>query len=155
MSTAAEAPEQRKAVSLGGWKKAATHTVRLPSGVYVDIKLPDVAQMIESGAIPQHLLSAALAISGSQKQKELTKEDILEEAEFTAHVITHTVVNPKVSLEDTKDIPAEDKVMLVELATRQRDMDAEYNHIAGLHTSESFRRFRGLSGLDEDVEDAA
>jgi hypothetical protein len=43
--------------------------------------------------------------------------------------------------------------MLVEIATRQRDMDAVYRHLAGLEQQETFRQFRGLFASTAGMED--
>lgn len=143
--------EVPKAVSAAGWKKAARHTVRLPSGVYVDIRIPDLPALIEAGQIPQNLLDAALTSLAKGEDTVPTKEMIVQQREFTDKLVQIAVIEPKLSDEDVRDIPYEDKEMLVEIATRQRDVDAEYNHIGGLQKSETFRRFRGLPSGDEDV----
>lgn len=152
MSDETAAPEV-KTVSKAAWKKAGTHTIRLHSGVYVDIRIPDLPALIEAGHIPQNLLDAALgAVGASGEESKPTKELIVQQREFTDKLVQLTVVNPELSDEDVKDVPYEDKELLVAIATRQRDFDAEYKHIGGLDTSDSFRRFRGLTAGDEDVE---
>jgi hypothetical protein len=143
--------EEVKTVTAAGWKKAAVHNIMLPSGVRVDFKVPDLPALIEAGQIPQSLIEAALdTLSGSDERP--TPEMIAQQREFTDRLVQIAVVNPKLSDEDVKDVPYEDKEMLVELATRQRDMDAEYKTLGGLEKSENFRRFRRLAVLDEDVE---
>lgn len=145
--------EQQKAVSLSEWKKAKDHTIRLPSGVYVDVAIPDLAKMIESGDIPQNLLDAALAATGAaERDSAPTKEFILQEKEFSDRLVRATVSRPKLSEADVDEVPFEDKVMLVEVATRQRDLDAEGNHIGGLQKSADFRKFRGLDSIDSSLE---
>ena len=81
-----------------------------------------------------------------------SKEAIAKQREFTDVLTKLTVVTPKLSDADLSAVPFEDKEFLVEIATRQRDLDAEGNHIGGLQKSADFRRFRGLDGSDEDVE---
>lgn len=148
--------EEPQVASIAAWKKARDHTVRLPSGVYVDIAIPDLAALIESGEIPQNLLDAALKAAGAGSQAEPeapSREFIIKEKEFSDALVRATVSRPKLSEADVKEVPFEDKVMLVEVATRQRDLDAEGNHIGGLHKSDSFRKFRGLDGFDSTMED--
>ena len=82
-----------------------------------------------------------------------TKELIAQQREFTDLVTITTVVEPKVTEDDAPDIPYEDKEMLVSIATRQIDMDAEGSHIAGLDKSEKFRRFRRLGEFRPTLED--
>jgi len=145
--------EDEKVVSLAGWKKAREHTILLPSGSRVAIVIPDLAALIETGHIPQNLLDAALATTGAGAAPSTpTKEFISQEREFTNKLVQATVVRPKLSDDDLDEIPVEDKAMIVEFATRQRDMDAEFSHIGGLHTS---KRFRELSGLDSSDETLA
>jgi hypothetical protein len=146
------AEQERKTESLAGWKKAAAHTVRCPSGVYVDIKVPDLPALIEAGEIPQTLLDAAIG-AASGKPQEPSREAIVQQREFTDTLTKISVVSPKLTEADLKDIPFEDKEFIVEIATRQRDLDAEGNHIGGLQKSADFRRFRGLDFSDTDVED--
>lgn len=143
--------EEAKAVSVSGWKKAAVHNIMLPSGVRVDIRVPDLPALIEAGQIPQTLLDAALNTLAGDSERP-TQEMLAQQREFTDKLVQISVVNPKLSDEDVRDVPYEDKEMIVEIATRQRDMDAEYRHIGGLEKSENFRRFRRLTSLDEDVE---
>lgn len=145
-----------KAVSKAAWKKAAFHLVTLPSSAVVKIKLPDMPALIEAGAIPQNLLNAAFASAKQQANnidKEITKEDIVQQREFTDFVVMATVVEPQLTEADMGEIPFEDKEMIVEFATRVRDLDAEMRHIGGLDgKSERFRQVRGLASFDEAVE---
>ncbi len=149
-----EVPVQQ-AVSTSGWKKAAKHFVLCPSGVRVGIKIPNLAAMIEAGEIPNHLLEAALGAAGDAAvAKTPTKEMIVQQREFTDVLTMLTVVEPKLTQADLPDLPFEDKEFLVAVAMRQRDVDAEGEHIGGLSTSEKFRRFRGLGEFDQDLEGA-
>lgn len=148
------------AVDVSGWKKAAVHYPLLPSGARVGIRIPDLQAMIESGAVPQHLLSAALgmATAGADDDKvpsveEMTKS-AAEEREFADLMVLKTVVEPDLKEADLPELPTEDKQFIVAIASRQRDLDAEGEHIAGLTSSEKFRRFRGLGEFDAALEGA-
>lgn len=127
---------------LSAWKKAKTHEITLPSGTEVTIQVPDLAALIESGDIPNSLLDIAVQAAGGDA--ELTPELLKQQRSFNDHVILKTVVEPALTPDDLAEIPAEDKAMLVEIATRQRDLDALGNHIGGLQKIEAFRTFRGL-----------
>jgi hypothetical protein len=153
MSTEAPAVENNSPVTLAGWKKAAKHYPLLPSGVRVGIKIPDLPALIEAGSIPQHLLDAALGVAAGEEQRP-TRELIIQQREFTDRLVMIAVVEPSLSESDVKDIPYEDKEFIVAVATRQRDLDAEGEHIAGLTKSEKFRRFRGLGEFDPTLEGA-
>lgn len=143
--------EEVKTVTKAQWKKAGVHNIMLPSGVRVDIRVPDLPALIEAGQIPQTLIDTALDVLGGGDTRP-TPEVLAQQRQFTDKLVQIAVVNPELSDEDLKDVPYEDKELIVEIATRQRDMDAEYKHIGGLEKSENFRRFRRLASLDEDVE---
>lgn len=140
-------------ITAAQWKKNAVHVVMCPSGTQVSIRIPDLPAMIEAGELPQHLLEAALGVaSGSLTEKTPTKELIVQQKEFTDRLVLKTVVEPKITESDVADIPYEDKEFLVSVATRQRDLDAEGEHIGGLMKSEKFRKFRGFGEFDETLE---
>lgn len=144
--------------NVGAWKAAAVHWPLLPSNTRVGIRIPDLAAMIEGGQVPQHLLSAALGMAQQATQnKTPTVEDMTksatEEREFTDLLVQATVAEPDITEADLPDIPFEDKQFLVAIATRQRDLDAEGEHIAGLTKSEKFRRFRELGEFAPALED--
>lgn len=141
-----------KATSKAAWAKAATHTVRCPSGVYVEIRIPDLPALIEAGTIPQHLLDAAIGAAAPSQIDTPTVELIAKEREFTDVLTSLTVVNPSITEEDARGLPYEDKEMLVGIAMRKRDWDAEGEILGGLMNSEKFRRFRGLGEFDPTLE---
>lgn len=141
------------ATTKAAWKKAAIFTdVLCPSGVRVDIKIPDLPALIEAGTIPQHLLDAAIGAASPAAVDTPTKDLIAKEREFTDVLVAITVVNPSITEEDARDLPYPDKEMLVAMAMRKRDWDAEGEVLGGLLSSEKFRRFRGFGEFDETVE---
>jgi hypothetical protein len=150
MST--EKDPQKTAVSLAAWKKQASHYPLLPSGARVGIRIPDLPLLIETGVIPNHLADAAIAVAGGGSDQPPTKDLIVQQREFTDLLVLQTVVEPKLTEADVKEVPYEDKEMLVQIATRQRDLDAEGEHLAGLSTSEKFRRFRQLGEFKPTLE---
>lgn len=142
----------RKAVSAAGWKKSAKHVIVLPSGAVVEIRIPDLPRMIEVGTIPQGLMDAAIGVASSGSSKP-TAELMGQQREFTDLLVQKMVISPALTEEDIPELPYEDKEMLVEVATRQRDLDAEGSHIGGLDKSERFRRFRRLGEFDTPMAD--
>lgn len=142
-----------KPASVASWKKARKHNILCPSGVRVDIVIPDLPRMIEAGNIPQHLLDAALGVATDAESKP-SADLIKQQREFSDVLVMLTVEEPKLSEADLPDIPFEDRELIVALATRQRDIDAEGEHIGGLMKSDKFRKFRGFSEFDETVEGA-
>jgi hypothetical protein len=149
-----EVTEETKPLSGAAWKKKAFHTPLLPSGSRVKIKIPDLPRLIETGKIPNHLLDAALGVANSNEDTKPSKELIAQQREFTDTLVMLTVVEPKLTEADMDDVPYEDKEMIVAFATRQRDLDAEGEHLAGLTTSSKFRKFRLLGEFDPALEGA-
>jgi hypothetical protein len=153
MTNTAASPKPIK--SLDAWAKAAVHTVMCPSGTAIEIRIPDLAGLIEGGELPQHLLQAALKAAGNQsfsEEKEVTVDDIRREREFTNFLVAKTVVTPALTPETATQVPTEDREMIAALALRLRDLDAEGSHIAGLDSSEKFRKFRGLGEFEPTLE---
>lgn len=124
------------------WKKAKRHPVALPSGFEVEVEIPNLPMMVKTGQIPNDLLDAAL---GAIKQQQITPDLIKEQADFFNLLVTTMVKDPEITLEELEndEIPYEDVELLVEIGTRQRDLDALGRHISGLHKSEEWRKFRG------------
>lgn len=141
----------QKTATLDQWVEAATHYPLCPSGVRVGIRIPDLPALIEAGDIPQHLLDVALGIAAGDDSKP-SVDLIKSQREFTDKLVQLTVVEPALDDEAVKKVPFEDKDFLVQVATRQRDLDVEGEHLAGLTKSDKFRRFRRLGEFSEDVE---
>jgi hypothetical protein len=126
------------------WKNNRRHPVTLPSSTVVDLEIPNLPQLIKTGQIPNNLVDAALGAAQSQQGKAPTREQIGQQAEFNDHLVAITVKDPEIAADDVKDLPYEDVEMIVEIAMRQRDVDALYRQLGGLHKSEEWRTFRGV-----------
>ena len=138
------------------WKKAAVHEgVTLPSGTVVSIKLPNLGLMLKTGQIPNTLIDAAVKAQNTvgSDSPEITREMIEDQWEFASFLVSKTVVEPAITQDEVEEIPAEDIEMLVEFATRQRDIDAVFRHISGLDQLESFRQFRSIASGAAGLED--
>lgn len=131
------------------WKKRRVHEdVTLPSGAQVDITIPNLAQLIESGSLPNKLIPVAVSLQSANK----LSEDVLKDAwEFAKFIVPTMVVNPALEPADVDDIPYEDVELLIAFATRATDMDAVGKHLGGLHTVQSFRDLRGIFTTDPDL----
>jgi len=140
-----------KKVSKAGWKNSRRHTVTLPSSSEVDLEIPNLPQLIKTGQIPNNLVDAALGAAQSQQGKAPTREQIGQQAEFNDHLVAITVKDPEITADDVADLPYEDVEMIVEIAMRQRDVDAIYHQLGGLHKSEEWRSFRGVGLGAEDL----
>lgn len=136
------------------WKKARTHEVTLNSGTEVTIQIPNLVELLQAGDVPNHLVPYATRTSEAiERGKEIKPDQIKAAAEFARFLVTKTVVEPVVEPEDVPDLPAEDVDMLIEFATRQRDLDALGHHIAGLEKVSDFRSFRRIaSGPESDLD---
>lgn len=139
------------ASSKAQWKKAKVHEdITLPSGAKVDIQLPNLAQLIKGGQVPNQLLEIATKIgTGTLKvddDEAASPELIGQVNEFHAFLVSQTVVKPEITQQEILDeeIPTEDVSMLVQFALRERDTDVVGHHLAGLETVDTFRKFRGL-----------
>lgn len=137
-----------KPKTAAAWKANAEHEVTLPSGVTVTIRIPNLPLLIKSGSFPNDLLDAAI---GAVQRDQVTKELINQQSDFYHKLVALTVVSPTVTEEDVAELPYEDVELIVEIATRNRDLDALGKHIAGLEKSASFRQFRQLEYFNEDV----
>jgi hypothetical protein len=143
-----------KTKTASDWKSNRRHSVTLPSGFECEIEIPNLPVLVKTGQLPNALVTEAL---GTIQAGKLTAEAIAEQAIFYAKLVVATVKSPELTEDDVigaDPIPFEDIEMIAELATRQRDLDAVGNHIGGLHTSKTWRTFRGLDHLDADVEGA-
>ena len=127
--------------TIDSWKSRKTHEVTLPSGVQVTVQIPNLALLIKTGKLPNHLLEQALEL---QTKSKVTKEDLEDQYELFRQLVVLTVLEPALTPEDVDELPFEDVEMLVQFAMRERDTDAVYHHLGGLETVESFRDFRGL-----------
>lgn len=140
------------------WKQAKVHTVTLPSGAVVDISIPNLAQMAKAGELDNELLQYAVPTDanaeGAEPTTEQKKENLTKLANFHAWLVSKTLVNPALTPEEVIDtVPTPDLEVLVELASRRRDMDVVGHHIGGLEVSAEFRKFRGIDSSESDFLD--
>ncbi len=143
--------EEQKVVSLSQWERRGVHTITTHSGAVVEIRLPDIVELIESGVIPQHLLETATRVANAAQTgnvPEVSLEQLLQQRDFVNAVTIAALVNPKVTEETVNKVPIEDRELITQIATRSRDRDAVGDHIGGLHESEKWRRFRGVGEFD-------
>lgn len=138
------------------WFKAKRHEgVTLPSGTVVTVQIPNLPLMLKTGQLPNQLVEAAVSQQNlaAKGNLEVTREMIEEQWDYYSFLVSKTVAEPELTQDEVAEIPAEDVEMLVEIATRQRDMDAVYRHLAGLEQQETFRQFRGLFASNAGMED--
>lgn len=151
-------PQPSTTTSKSAWKKAGVHTVTLPSASVVKIRIPDLAKMAQTGELDNDLLQYAVPSLpddvDEEPSPEQKKENLTKLANFHQWLISKTLVEPELTPEEVKDtVPTPDKEVLVELASRRRDMDAIGHQIGGLEVSADWRKFRGIEARDEDFLD--
>lgn len=144
--------------SKSAWKKAGVHTVTLPSGAVVNIRIPNLAQMAQAGELDNDLLQYAVPNLPTDPDEEPTpeqkKENLTKLAAFHQWLVSKTLVDPALDPDEVKDtVPTPDLEVLVELASRRRDMDVVGHHIGGLEVSADFRKFRGIEPSGSDFLD--
>jgi len=132
--------------TIAAWKKAAVHEITLASGVVVKIRIPNLPELVSAGEFPNHLVEVAIAVATGESK--VTPEEVKAQAEFYRELVSRTLVEPAVAPDDVKELPFEDIELISSIATRQRDVDALGEHIAGLDDNEQWRKFRGIDYLD-------
>lgn len=141
----ARAPQPVRTVD--EWAQRGVHrNVYLPSGAQVDLRLPNIQQMIATGDVPNPLVESALKQRSAQK---IDVETIRETWDFTRFIIPVALVSPTLEAPDVERLPAEDVILLTQLINRVEDTDAAGFHLGGLDTVKRFRESRGLLSLDE------
>lgn len=141
----------QKVTSAAALKKRAIHEgVTLPSGAIVDIRLPNLQQMIAAGAVPNDLVDSAIQ-AAKQPDRTPTVEDIKNDWSFTRFIVPKALVKPKIEEADVEELDAFDLDLLLALIARRTDIDAVGHQLGGLDTQQSFRDHRGILSVDEVV----
>lgn len=106
-------------------REARAEPLRLPSGATILAVRPDPLEWILSGRIPQKLLAAVLesdpAVS-SEARRELTREEIIDLANFATQLVKASVVEPAIGIGPDEialdEISIEDRAFIFEWACR-------------------------------------
>lgn len=108
------------AKTLAAWKKAANHTVQLPSGFEATVRVPDIGQMVSKGLFPSELRDAIVDMQAEVTDDTApTPEQLATVADWTRHIVRATVMDPALELAEVDDLPTEDRDMLVRIANRE------------------------------------
>ena len=103
-------------------RAARAEHLRLPSGATILAARPEPLEWILAGRLPQRLLGAVLegASEAGPGEREMTREEILELAQFAEQLVEAAVVEPpigngpgEIALEE---IPIQDRAFLFEWA---------------------------------------
>ena len=149
------------------WAKrndAGPHLAVLPSGATVRFRIPDQAELLKAGRLPEELREAAIIFtSHPDGTDELMRELVLMAAmrgagqdtlasvikagqDLTPHLIAAMLVEPEATAEEVAEglLPQYDVRMLLEFAERLRNVDAQGNRLPILTVDEwaTFRRER-------------
>ena len=146
--------------SAGDWKSLALHRIQCPSGMWVRIRIPNLAALLETDAVPVHLVNIALrelvdpgsvptapAEEGEGPRFDL--EMVKQMAELTRYLVLQAVVEPKLAEADLAEIPQEDVDMLIAIAQRMRVYDARGVRL-GVEPLARFELWRNKHGCTAD-----
>jgi len=99
-------------------KREAGSNIKLPSGIVVCVRSPDISELISSGDIPNELLS--IALGKDDALEKMTAEGIKKGMEMMDLMVRYSLVSPKVVDVDPKegeilisDLSQEDKTYIV------------------------------------------
>jgi hypothetical protein len=136
------APKRPAVTSKDAWEALGIHTITLPSGAVVDIRIPDLSLLLAGDAVPEQLRGAALqeivtAFSSAKGDEEARAaeamgklatdpEGLNQLVDLYRWLVTVTLVDPVITEEElrTRKFPSEDLTMITEFAGRRRLMDA-------------------------------
>lgn len=126
--------------------------LQLPSGAFILAARPEPIEWILAGRLPHKLLSAAMenASEGSDGAHTMTREEILELAQFAEQMVKAAVVEPCIGNGPgeiaVEDIPIQDRAFIFEWACRAwnsdlpgEDNSSQEGRSIPLHGIERFR----------------
>lgn len=87
--------------------------VKLPSGIVVSLKKPNLSQLIVTGDIPSDLMSLAL---GKEALDDLSPEGIKKGLKLIDLLVKHSIVSPKVVDKDAGD----DEILIADLSEEDK-----------------------------------
>lgn len=125
--------------TVDSWKKSKRHKITLPSGVEVEIEVPNLRHLMQVGEIPNNLIDD---IGSSPEDAQITPELLQKQQDFYNKLIKATVKAPEITESDVQELPYEDIEFLTEIALRQRESDALGKHIGGLDQHSNYKSVR-------------
>jgi hypothetical protein len=164
--------------SLSSWQGRSLHTIGLPSGQMVRIRIPGIATLIEHGDLPDELLDIALlelthdggatGAIAQEIQEKVPREKILERLHdlgalqrALVRASVREVADPDGKFVPTElaeadvagdALPEDDLAMIAEIVQRLRAYDARGVRI-GVEPLDRWEAFREAHGCpDEDCE---
>lgn len=157
--------------SLAAWQARAVHTITLPSGMQVRIRIPGVATILEHGDLPDDLAELALAeitradgAAGHVAEKagdadsDTLKRLVSDFGRFQRHLVAAALVEPALDYDDVTEaaadgsLPEDDLAYVAEIVLRIRNKDARGVTI-GVDPLDRWQSFRETHGCaDEGCE---
>jgi len=124
--------------SLTGWQARSIHTITLPSGQPVKIRLPGVATILEHGDLPVDMIAMAVAEVTKDggaaalvtEDPEKTLDRLREFTAFQRHLVAAALVDPALTYDEITaavidgSLPEDDLAMVAEIVQRLRGYDA-------------------------------
>ena len=165
--TTTEHTSARDITSADVWRQKAIHTITVPSGAVIKIRIPGIAGLLEAGSLPTHLVGLALldishpdgAAAGLKEMVDSVIDDdtrvklageIAKLAEYERRLAVAAIETPKLTYEEAAsgDFPEDDLAMVAQIVQRLRVRDAEGVRI-GVAPLDRFATFHQEHGLGE------
>lgn len=154
--------------SLSGWQARAVHTITLPSGQAVRMRLPGVATILEHGDLPDDLIEIALAevtreggaagyVTDPALDRDQTLERLRKFTAFQRHLVAEALVEPASTYDEITEavrngsLPEDDLAMVAEIVQRLRSHDALGVRI-GVEPLDRWAAFRDAHGCVAGVD---
>lgn len=146
------------------WFARALHTIILPSGEEVVVRIPDITNLARNESIPESLRAAVIkqdaqalltgtASASEESQPKPSDADVVRAAaelgEAFDYIVLDMIVEPVLTISEVRLIPSEDRDFLALIAQRQRDTDALGRRL-GVEPLSRWERFRHHHGCAED-----
>jgi FtsP/CotA-like multicopper oxidase with cupredoxin domain len=113
------------------WVNRGTHSVELPTGVWVRIRFADLATLVAAQRVPDTLRRVAsetflrnVRIETGEEENPVDLDKLGELYELNMWLVSQMLVEPTLTADQVKLLPAEDIDLLIDLAMRERDTDA-------------------------------
>jgi hypothetical protein len=149
-------------VSFDQWVAAGVHHAELATGVWVKIRFPDLATLVAAQRVPDTLRQVAsetflrqVEIETGDKSEPLNLAKLGELYDLNMWLVSQMLVEPTLTADEVKQLPAEDLDVLIELALRERDTDAR-GRVLGVAPVAQFQEPGGVAaggqvGADDPV----
>lgn len=143
----------------GAWKNRALHTITLPSGQVVRIRIPNLTLLIKNDVLPERLRQVAVQealnpggplVQPGQAGEAVTvdTETVKQLYDLYEFLVVEMLVDPEITAGDLPDLPQLDLDMLTQIAIRERDVDAAGIRL-GIEPVSRWEVFRQQHNCDE------